>query len=73
MKRKVKIELVVHINAVDEAGVVSSQPASATFEAEVDWIPLGPGYTVTGIVPNGLDEIFLQDDESGRWHRQLLR
>ncbi len=66
MKRKTCITLIAHINARDEAGVTSSYPVSATFNTEIDWLPLYPGYVVTGIVPNGFDEILLEDKESGR-------
>jgi len=58
--------MLVHINATDEAGVVSSQPACAIFDAEIEWLPMIPGFTVTGVVPNGFYEIFLEDKMSAR-------
>ncbi len=66
MKRKTRITMVAHINARDKDGVTSSYPVMATFDTEIDWLPLEPGYAVTGIVPNGFDEILLEDKESGR-------
>ena len=62
MKAKVRITFIAKVDARDAAGLVSSRQATATFDAELDWIPMEPGLVVINPMPNRFEQIDLHDE-----------